>query len=583
MRLNNTQTEAVKHPQSLSLVSCPGSGKTRTLVAKLLETMEAVRASTRQVACITYTNTAVHEIENRLAILEPDASRLCEVETIHTFCLKHVVGPHAWHIPEFKNGFSILPPDDPAFQELIERIAGNFGLGFRATSEFAQLTRGSEVLPESIPKSAANEFWRVLDERHQMDFSSIIYWSAKLISLVPYIARGLASRYEWLLVDEFQDTSTIQVEVLRVIHKHGRTCVFMVGDPEQSIMSFAGAKPSLLVDFAKEIGARSDLTLLDNYRSSKRILRVADSLLPRTGPMVAQGDARDYDFEPVWHTVETMSIGITDVFLPEVNKRGIPASETAVLANRWTSLIPIARALVARGLPAVGPGARPYRRSTHVVAPLVEELAAYATSPTANNFGYVRSELRRLIQSVTGDTRLDPGFIGDIAAVSLAKSLAKIDGAEPAEAFLHRFATSIRSELQARQLVNSSEAELLSLSALAMTSDIAEHEKDLGLSQTTVANLGLFGRGGKSIRLLTMHGAKGREFDAVALVDLFDGHVPFFKAKPGDEIEAEGRRLLYVALTRPRKLLMLFTLQKPSERKQPSRFLKGIFPKGPSS
>jgi DNA helicase-2/ATP-dependent DNA helicase PcrA len=81
---------------------------------------------------------------------------------------------------------------------------------------------------------------------------------------------------------------------------------------------------------------------------------------------------------------------------------------------------------------------------------------------------------------------------------------------------------------------------------------------------------------------MTMHGAKGREFDAVAIIDLFDGHVPFYKAEPGDEIEEEGRRLLYVALTRAKKVLMIFTLADPGDRTQPSRFLPAIFPNGPT-
>jgi DNA helicase-2/ATP-dependent DNA helicase PcrA len=80
-----------------------------------------------------------------------------------------------------------------------------------------------------------------------------------------------------------------------------------------------------------------------------------------------------------------------------------------------------------------------------------------------------------------------------------------------------------------------------------------------------------------------MHGSKGREFQAVALVDVFDGHVPYFKCKPGDAVEAEGRRLLYVALTRAKKLLMIFTLARPSDKKQPSRFLRELFPEGAST
>jgi ATP-dependent DNA helicase UvrD/PcrA len=115
-----------------------------------------------------------------------------------------------------------------------------------------------------------------------------------------------------------------------------------------------------------------------------------------------------------------------------------------------------------------------------------------------------------------------------------------------------------------------------------MIQDIAAHETLHRVRTTTVRHLGLFARGSNSLRLMTMHGAKGREFDAVAIVDLFDGHVPFYKATPRDEIEQEGRRLLYVALTRAKKVLMIFTLAEYGDRTQPSRFLPEIFPGGPT-
>src|SRR5204863_8908958 len=120
-------------------------------------------------------------------------------------------------------------------------------------------------------------------------------------------------------------------------------------------------------------------------------------------------------------------------------------------------------------------------------------------------------------------------------------------------------------------LLSPAQALLIGMSGNAMSNDIAAHEASASVRTTTVRDLGMFARGSQSIRLLTMHGSKGREFDAVALVDVFDGHVPFFTCRPGDELEAEGRRLLYVEMTRAKRVIRVFTLRVPTDKKRASR------------
>lgn len=581
MNLSKTQQEAVGHPDHLALVSCPGSGKTRTLVAKLIQVLDEVREGTRLVACITYTNAAVHEIESRLSRDSAAASTSCEVETIHSFCLKHIVAPHAWRLPIFTHGFSILAPEDPVFVSLVDAIVSAHGLSSRARIEFEQLSRGTGAFPDNISRTAAEAYWSELDRRRLMDFSSIIFWAKELVQRVAYIARGLASRYQWILVDEFQDTTLLQVDILRAIHRYARTKFFVVGDPFQSIMSFAGARPEFLRQFGAEVGARSDLELLHNYRSSSRILAVADALCPRSSPMVAAGAHRDHAATPVWCAAPSMVEGIADHFLPAVRAQGIALSEVAVLANRWLSLLLLSRGLRERGVPALGPGARPYKRSNHIIAPLVEEITAHFAEPTPRGMGQIRRELRRLVQTVTKASRLELGFAGDVSACRLARavsSFAELDGT--ATKFLLEFGKLIADEMEVAGFLSAEEAKLVAQSGRAMLDDILRNETSHPIRTTTVRDLGLFARGSNSVRLLTMHGAKGREFDAVALVDVFDGHVPHWTARPGDDNEAEGRRLLYVALTRARKLLMIFTEARPTEKTRPSRFLSPIFPKG---
>lgn len=581
--LTRSQRDAVRNPGHIALVSCPGSGKTRTLVAKLVRCVEEAHETTRLIACITYTNAAVYEIEARLDALGVQAAEYkCDIETIHSFCLKHIIVPHGWRLPDFRSGFRVLPTDDPYYSELVARIVSEHGLRSIAVEQFEQLGRGTGTIPDALTWDAAEEFWAELDRQHLMDFSSIIYWASVLVRDVPHIARGLASRYRWILVDEFQDTSSLQVDILREIHGHDRTVFFLVGDPFQSIMSFAGARPALLDEFGATVGARLDVQLLENFRSSKKVLGLADRLCSRGAPMVAVGKHRDFHVEPEWHGVESMVEGIATLFLPAMAEHGIALADSAILANRWTSLLPLSRGLRDRAVPVVGPGARPYKRSTHIIAPLMEELAACIAEPTARGVRMIRREMRRLVQTVSPASPSDLGFPGDVTAARILGRTRSLSAPEsPAEDFLLDAAMIVANELLQSGFLLSSQAEAIAATGQALVADIRKHEIDYSLRTTTVRDLGIFARGTESIRLLTMHGSKGREFDAVALVDVFDGHVPYYTCTPGDEIEAEGRRLLYVAITRAKRLLMIFTLGRPTERKLPSRFLELLFPRGP--
>ncbi|GLH74903.1 ATP-dependent helicase [Geothrix limicola] len=583
LKLTQDQQSAVSHPTHLSLVSCPGSGKTRTLIAKIVEILPEVTSSTRLVGCITYTNAAVNEIESRLSGLGFREGYSCEVETIHSFCLKHILVPYAWHIKAFSNGFEILACDDQRFEGIVTHILKKYKLPGRARGQFENLYRGSGQLPEDISEEAAKEYWAVLDKNNLVDLNGIIYWSARLVLKIGHIARGLASRYQWLLVDEFQDTTVMQVEILRAINRYKRTKFFIVGDPFQSIMSGFGARPDLMNEFGAEVSARTDIELLENFRSSEKILKLADKLCPRSERMKASGEYAGFSRRPEWYAVPDMSFGILNIFLPAVQEHGISLSQVGILANRWTSHPPLARALRENKTPVIGPGARPYRRGSSLIAKLLEEVSACALSPTIGSFSTVRREVSTLLRELPVSRQSDLGFQGDVTVVRILRHAKAIAGSKKsAIEFIAEFTTHLAETLIESELILETDICKLKAASDQMITEIQNHERSHGSRGTTVQDLGLFARGSEAVRLLTMHSSKGREFEAVALIDVFDGHVPFYKCKPGDEIEAEGRRLLYVAITRAKKLLMLFTLKNPDIRTKPSRFLKEIFPAGPS-
>jgi DNA helicase-2/ATP-dependent DNA helicase PcrA len=294
MQLTKQQRAAVDCKESAAIKSCPGSGKTRTIVSKLLACLEEVSGTSRRVAAITYTNAAVGEIESRLRDQCTHDERIYyEVSTIHSFCLNNVFRPFHDFLHEFRTGFTLMPPEDERWQAKTAELVDSYSISRWAQDGFEQVQRmpnGRPAAPEGIPGPAAEDLCEWCDQNAYISLCEIVYHSFRLIRENPFIASGLSSRFKWMLVDEFQDSSAIQVEILKRIAGFGRTRFFVVGDPHQSIYRFAGADSGLMEQFAEAVGARTDLQLSGNFRSCPGVIEAAEALCGRSPRMRAVGE-----------------------------------------------------------------------------------------------------------------------------------------------------------------------------------------------------------------------------------------------------------------------------------------------------
>src|SRR6266849_4127141 len=129
MLLTEEQRAAVAEPGHVCLVSCPGSGKTRVIVAKLVYCIEAVKGTTRRVACITHTNPAADEVDSRLRqTCFGNEDRYYDVATIHGFALQNILRPFHRLLPHLRNGFTILTPDADAYLEKVRELRQRYAL-----------------------------------------------------------------------------------------------------------------------------------------------------------------------------------------------------------------------------------------------------------------------------------------------------------------------------------------------------------------------------------------------------------------------------------------------------------------------
>lgn len=559
-QLTQQQRDALAWQGNLLLTACPGSGKTRTLIAKLVAEVEKVRDTPKSICCITYTNTAVQEIELRTAEqLGPGDDRHFSVSTIHAFCLHEILRPYGWLRPGFKRATTILTRESPDFELIAQHAA--------AQVNYFQLTQSDYEAFESLsldPRGnlvglatqnvaiarAAPFFWQRCAELDYIDFGTIIYGAYCLLRDHPKIAATLCAKYAWFLVDEFQDTTELQIEILKLLHATGRSRFFAVGDLAQCIYSFTGAKPELVEPFGRDIGAKMDLTLSGNFRSSPKIIAHAERLFPRTPPMTAEGPEKVCVIEPV--LVRTLSNfhAITERFLPMLEEHAIPLGEATILAKDWASLISLSRQLRDFGVPVVGPGARPYRRS-RLFASLAEQLCGAVTEPTPESNRQLERALFHAVRDVTGIARMDLfSPTGRVVLIRLMREAKRLAAPGGAIYFLDNMSRATGQILKDAEFVDDVQAGLFYSSVQEMKVDMQRQQIDI--ANLSVLDLGLFASPDKALRLSTIHYAKGREYGAVAMIGVKQGRFPHFKS---DDVEAEKRQF-YVGVTRARKLLM---------------------------
>jgi DNA helicase-2/ATP-dependent DNA helicase PcrA len=168
MLLTDEQKRAVAELGHVCLVSCPGSGKTRVIVAKLLRCIDDVSGTTRRIACITHTNAAADEIDSRIRHLcFGNEDRYYEVATIHAFALQNILNPFHHHLPELERGFTIITADSDEFTTKAQRLVNQYGLPRGLADEFERINRnpdGSINLLDSLPDQVQEDWCQWLDD-----------------------------------------------------------------------------------------------------------------------------------------------------------------------------------------------------------------------------------------------------------------------------------------------------------------------------------------------------------------------------------------------------------------------------------
>ena len=349
--LNDEQMIAVGIDGNILLTACPGSGKTRVIIHKLVNEIEKLPIkSKKKVVSLTYTVRASEEIIRRLNNLGVDCSQIW-TGTIHSFCLEWIIRPYGCYLAELKKGFTVA--DEAFCAELITELKKKHGIN-QLDSINQRINRdGSFVTSVPEYRKLLKEYHQLLFDRRMVDFELILYHSYRILAAYPKICQTIGGLICKICVDEYQDTQDLQYGILSkiVVAGNGETTIFFVGDIDQAIYTSLGGVAKELHEIETEITPHviKELSLTGNYRSNQRIIDFYRNFQTKPIPITSVGTNRTQrGIISLNRTINCDNLAEEIARLIQISiDKGVTEDEICVLVPQWWLITKIARKLKA--------------------------------------------------------------------------------------------------------------------------------------------------------------------------------------------------------------------------------------------
>jgi len=633
--LNPAQREAVCAPAgNLLVLAGAGSGKTRVLVHRIAWLVAEQGVSPLQILAVTFTNKAAAEMRSRLELLLGRRSHGMWVGTFHG--LSHKLMRLHWAECGLQENFQVIDSDDQ--YQLIRRIFKEQNLnedrwdprqaqGFINRKKDEGLRAAQLSHPGDIYEETMAQIYRRYEEYCQqnvlVDFAELLLGSHELLSKNAELALHYQTRFKHSLVDEFQDTNTIQYQWLKQLTNSAESMT-VVGDDDQSIYGWRGAKIENIHRFQKDYQNTSVVRLEQNYRSTSTILKAANALIMnndgRMGKTLwTEGEAGEPINVYCAFSEEDEALYVVRQAKKWLEQGGV-FSELAVLYRSNAQSRVLEEALVRAGIPyVIYGGLRFFERAEIKDALSYLRLMVNCHDNMAferivnvppRGIGDKTFEKIKVLASQQELSLWDATLVAlkdkmltSRAAISLEAFMALIirlreiseqgslaDSVEAAvqESGLIQY---FRDQFNERALTRAENLEELINASSDFASDLTEEWAEaLGPTTPLLAFLShacleagdrRSGDEQSSVQLMTLHSAKGLEFPSVFICGLEEGLFPHHSAKDSLTALEEERRLCYVGITRAMKELHLCYAEKRrlfgrEEMRRPSKFLEEV-------
>lgn len=570
LRDNESQWEAFNTEGNCVVMAPPGSGKTKLLTTRMASDLGAHVRSPQGAACLTFSTAAAEELRTRLKTLGNEHRAATFVGTVHSFALQRILIPFAVAAgrPELQQlRISTTAQESKAFNEAVK---DNYPQGgdTRNLSSTIQIARkhlytesAFRRLGPGVLETAAG-YRQKLRSAGLIDFDGVIEEAVDIVRSFNGIRKVIQSRYPRLYVDEYQDLAPGLDELVRLLcFDGGKPCIlFAVGDPDQAVYSFNGARPELLDMLSKRSEVQT-VRLDKNYRSGRDLIRSAGLFRESTHVVsgVRPGGTMSFDYCPGGLSDQIQKLTQSII---EVNKSGTPLHEVAVICATNALCMRIGEDLNNSQVPAIY-RTNEYRATTATL--LLEGCAAWCFLGREESGTRLSSLLAswRKLQPPGGDSYRD---------VVLTQVLLSVDPSAPVSAaeFVELLLDGGLADLL--ELPSNSEERNEVNTMLTALSDGPLRGKDAQF----LAQRGM--KAGR-VQVMTMTSSKGLEFERVYMPALDEGSVPGYYASKDEKQMPEEKRKFYVSLTRAKEhvqfLFSGFTEDRQGYRHKngPSRFL----------
>ncbi|OPA77065.1 ATP-dependent DNA helicase [Campylobacter pinnipediorum subsp. pinnipediorum] len=605
-QLNDTQKEAAAHIDGPMLILAgAGSGKTKTITSRLAYLVGEVGIDPANTLTLTFTNKAANEMRVRaLRLLDKNEFQIPLLCTFHKFGLLFL----KFYIDRLgrKNNFIIIDTDDKkkilkGFESslptsVLSNEISNYKNSLFSVEDVlsnANLLSGEKNQDGFYQKVAQiyKQYEEYLSANNLVDFDDLLVLTYKILDSDDELAKKISNRYNYIMVDEYQDTNELQYKLLRKLcTSHSNICV--VGDDDQSIYGWRGAKIDNILNFKNQFNNTKIIKLEHNYRSTSQILKVANELINhnrnRLGKILisTKEDGENVNlFESIDEVAEATKIAKS---IKELIQSGVNAPDIAILYRVNALSRSLEEGLNKENIPykMVG-GVKFYERAE------IKDIISYIRLVTNQNDDF---SLRRIInRPKRGLGKVSLEKIENFAfenKISLFKAVELLS--EKDDVFNKKTATSLCDFIQNLKDIGDSDGIFKLIDDLEAKFGIRKYYESLPDGSDRAANIDEFyamikdqikqdpsfdldeflneltltseqdGVSDKMISIMSVHASKGLEFEHLFVIGMEEGFFPLIG--DGSDLEEE-RRLAYVAITRAKKSLSLSYAN--------SRFYKG--------